>query len=229
MSEAIVGVYTIGQAPHADLTESLVGRFGAARLEIRGALDRLTEPQIPACGADGYPLETRLRDGTRVVVDAAFLEPHLQRAISEWDDHVAVHLVLCAGSFPRLTARRTVIQPFDVAVVELAQRGFRSLEVVVPFAAQATSSHRKWEAVGFACRTHVLGDKSGGQSVAQWLAGLLLETSGEALVLDYVGFPVAILDEVAGQVSLPVFDLGHLAADALERTLHTPRGRRGSE
>lgn len=222
MSDTAVGIYTIGQTPRPDLTENLARDLGSFRLEIRGALDGLTADQLPACGADGYPLETRLRDGTRVVVDAAFLEPRLQDAIAECDDGVAAHLVLCAGPFPGLTSRGALVRPFDVAVTELAGRGFRSLEVVVPFAAQASPSVRKWEAAGFSGRTHVLGEMPSDRSVAHWLPDRLADTRADALVLDYVGLPAAILAEVGAAIDIPVFDLGHLAMNALARTLEGP-------
>ena len=221
MSDTAVGIYTIGQTPRPDLMANLAAVSDSVRFEIRGALDALSEDQIPAGPSHGYPLETRLRDGTRVVVDAAFLEPSLQQAVSELDHRVAVHLILCAGSFPGLTARGPLIQPFDVAVTELADRGFGSLEVVVPFAAQAGPSVRKWEAAGFICREHVLEQQPARLSVARWVRGRLGATSADALVFDYVGFPAVLLDEVAAEIDIPVFDLGRLAMDALARTLQT--------
>jgi protein AroM len=220
--DSVVGIYTIGQTPRPDLTEDLARYLGSSRSEIRGALDGLDEGQVPVCGADGYPLETRLRDGTRVVVDAAFVEPLLQQAIDEWDGRVSTHLVLCAGPFPRLTARRTLIQPFNVAVTELTEHGLRSLEVVVPFAAQAAPAVRKWEAAGFSCRAHELDKKPEAMPVARWLADRLTETSADALVFDYVGSRAAFLEEVGAEIGVPVLDLGHLALDALFRTMVNP-------
>jgi hypothetical protein len=42
------------------------------------------------------------------------------------------------------------------------------------------------------------------------------------LVFDYVGFPSATLGEVAVRIEIPVFDLGHLALDELEKILSDP-------
>jgi hypothetical protein len=219
VSVTTVAAYTIGQTPRPDLIEDLTVRFDSVRFEIVGVLDDLTKDQIPNCGPNGYPLETRLRDGARVVVDSAFLEPLLQRAINGLDESVAVHLVLCAGAFPSLTAQKTLIQPFQVAVTELAGRGLKSLEVIVPFREQERPALQKWEASGFSCRTHVLGDQPDDLSVTRWLSGRLHATSADALVFDYVGFPAAIADEVAAEIDMPVFDLGHLAMNALEGKL----------
>ena len=220
MSDTVVGIHTIGQTPRPDLMEGLTGLLGLSRFEMRGALDDLTRDQIPACGPGGYPLETRLRDGTPVVADAAFLEPHLQDVIADLDGRVSAHLVLCAGSFPSLTARKPLIQPVEVAVAELSARGLESLEVMVPFGAQAVPSARKWEAAGFSCRIHVFGE-SVGKPFTRWLADRLAKTSADALVFDYVGFSAVILERVGAEIDIPVFALGRLAIDALERTLQT--------
>tara|TARA_B100000470_G_scaffold27375_1_gene17926 strand:+ start:530 stop:1198 length:669 start_codon:yes stop_codon:yes gene_type:complete len=221
MNDPIVGIYTIGQTPRPDLVENLKRVAHTFRFELRGALDDLGEDKVPVCGPGGYPLETRLRDGTRVVVDAAFLGQRLQEAITKWDDRVSAHLVLCAGSFPYLRARKMLILPFDCAVSHFAACGLRSLEVVVPFAAQVTSSVRKWEAAGFSCRAHVLPDRSASGFVERWLPESVGETSADALVIDYVGLPATDLKKAQTEMDIPVFDLGHLAIDSLKKHLET--------
>lgn len=221
MSDTPVGIYTIGQTPRPDLTAVLASRLGPFRFEIRGAIDDLDGDEIPASLPGGYPLETRLRGGTRVVVDAGFLEPRLQEAIAELDSEVRAHLVLCAGPFPSLVARRPLIRPFDVAAAEMSARGHRSLEVMVPFAAQAAPAALKWKAAGFACRMHVLAKKPEKRPVAGWLAERLAGASVDAIMFDYVGFPVAILEDVQRGIAVPVFDAGHLAIEELRRTMRT--------
>ncbi len=239
MSEAIaggrpgprpaVGVHVIGQTPRSDLTEELTARFPVVHFEIVGALDGLEGADVPACGLRAYPLETRLRDGTRVVVDAAFVEPLLQTAVTALDARVSAHLVLCAGPFPRLAApappagspRRPtpLIRPFDVAVTHLAARGLRQLDVVVPFAAQATPSLDKWGVAGFGCRVHVFEERPRHRPVGDWVSGLVAGSRAQALVFDYVGMRADILDEAVHRLDRPVFELGRLALDALQETL----------
>ncbi|NJD19621.1 MAG: AroM family protein, partial [Gemmatimonadetes bacterium] len=224
-----VGVHTIGQTPRPDLTEELTARFPSLRLEVVGALDGLEGAHVPACGPRGYPLETRLRDGTRVVVDAAFVEPLLQAAVTALDARVSAHLVLCAGPFPRLAApappagspgRLTpLLRPFDVAVAHLAARGMRQLDVVVPFAAQAVPSLDKWGAAGFGCRVHVFEERPRHRPVGDWVSSRVGGSRAQALVFDYVGMRPDILDEVVRRLDRPVFELGRLALDALEETL----------
>lgn len=223
MSDTPVGIYTIGQTPRPDLTAGLASRLGSARFEIRGAIDDLDRDEIPACRADGYPLETRLRDGTRVVVDACFLEPRLQLAVTELDVDVRAHLILCAGPFPSLTARRPLIRPFEIAAAEMSTRGHMSLEVMVPFAAQAAPAARKWETAGFTCRMQVLAAKPEERPAARWLVDRLAGASADAVLFDYVGFPVEILEVVQREIGIPVFDAGHLAVGELQRTLRAMR------
>jgi len=45
------------------------------------------------------------------------------------------------------------------------------------------------------------------------------ETNADALVIDYVGFPATALKQAQAELDIPVFDLGYLAIDSLERCL----------
>lgn len=231
MSQPTVAVYTIGQTPRPDLTEDLVDRFGSVRFQTVGALDGMEREEIPECPPRGYPLETHLQDGTRVVVAASFIEPLLQQAVTDLDSQVSAHLVLCAGHFRSLAApappiganavRTPLIQPFDVAVAQLNAQRLRRLDVMVPFADQAVPAMDKWGAAGFACRAHVFAEKPRHRTLSEWLSGLVGRARAQALVFDYVGFPAATLDDVRAAIDIPVLDLGHLAMDALEDTLNT--------
>ena len=216
-----VRAHTIGQTPRPDLMRDLVARLDSVAVEIRGALDGLTAEEIPACPGDGYPLETRLRDGRRVVVDAAWLGPRIQASISDGDSPATVHFVLCAGFFARLRSMGRVIQPCEVAAEHLAQAGIGSIEVVVPFAAQACPALEKWGMAGFSCQAHVLADAT---TRPTHLATHLANTTAQAIVFDYVGLPDAIFREVAAVAKVPVFDVGRLGLDALVQELEKGGG-----
>jgi hypothetical protein len=222
----IIRAYVIGQTPRPDLTSGLLARFASAGVEIVGALDPVPVDEIPTCAPGGYPLETRLRDGTRVVVDAGFVEPLLQRAVEEGAEEVAAHLVLCAGPFPGLTAPDTasrpgapVVKPFEVAVEWFRHHGYRRLEILVPFEDQADPASRKWTSAGFVCRAHVLGRRPAAKAIAPWVESLVRGGDADAIVFDYVGFPPEEVRGVAARVETPVVDLGLLAIDALEEIL----------
>jgi hypothetical protein len=163
------------------------------------------------------------------VVDAAFVEPLLQAAITALDAQVSAHLVLCAGPFPKLAApappagspRRPtpLLRPFDVAVAHLAARGISQLDIVVPLAAQAAPAMDKWGGAGFGCRAHVFGERPRHRPVGEWLAGRVGGSRAQALVFDYVGMRAEVLDEAVRRLDRPVFELGRLALDALQETL----------
>jgi protein AroM len=219
MSDTVLGIYTIGQTPRPDLATELRARFGAADVRLGGALDGLDATQIPPCRRDGYPLETRLHDGRRVVVDAAFLEPLLQALIDARDREVDAHLVLCAGAFPALSAGAPLVQPFEAAVARLQALDLRRLEVIVPFAAQEAPASHKWRAAGFVPQTHVLGARPAEQSLADWAGHRMGAAAADALIFDYVGFAAEVIAELEAAVGLPAFELGRLAYDRLEAIL----------
>ena len=177
----------------------------------------------------GHPLETLLRDGNRVILDAGFVAPLLQDAIEAHDADASAHLILCAGPFPELAVpatpsghRTPLIRPFHVGVAEFRKRGHHRLDLMVPFAAQAAPAMEKWAEEGFTCRVHVLAERPLELTFPAWVSGLVGEGDAEALVFDYVGFPSATLGEVAVRIEIPVFDLGHLALDELEKILSDP-------
>jgi hypothetical protein len=221
MSEIVVGVHTIGQTPRPDLTRDLRRRFVGARLALCGAMDGLTSRGVPDCPPAGYPLETRLRDGSRVVVDAAFVEPRMQAAIDDLNGRVSAHLILCAGPFPGIAAPVPLVVPFAVTAAALMRRTLRALDVVVPFAAQAAPARRKWEKAGFVPRVHALADRAAEVSIGSWLQEAFGVSRSEALVLDYVGLPAELSGAVTEYSDVPVFDVGRVALDALEVMLAT--------
>ena len=192
-------------------------------------MDGVQPEGIAPLAIGGHPLETLLRDGNRVILDAGFVAPLLQDAIEAHDADASAHLILCAGPFPELAApatpsghRTPLIRPFHVGVAEFRKRGHHRLDLMVPFAAQAAPAMEKWAEEGFACRVHVLAERPLELTLPAWVSGLVGEGDAEALVFDYVGFPSATLGEVAVRIEIPVFDLGHLALDELEKILSDP-------
>ncbi len=216
---ATVGLYTIGQTPRPDLVEPFERRFPEVEFTVTGALDDIPAGDLTGVVTPRYPLETTLASGARVVVDVEFVEPHLQRAIDRHGRSLTAHFLLCAGPFSKLHAPEPLICPDRVGTAELARLGFTSLELVVPFGAQTAPALDKWMAAGFTGRAHDLEALPRGVSLARWLAHRLEHSDADAVVFDYVGFPAKLLDAVAVHVELPVFDLGHIAMDALEKVL----------
>ena len=218
--------HVIGQTPRPDLSNDLQRRFPSTRFRVVGALDGLRPGELPPLAHHGYPLETLLRGGDRVVVDADFVAPLLQDAIEANDAGASAHLILCAGPFEELVVptkpsghSTPLIRPFDVGVAECLRCGHHRLALLVPFAAQAAPARKKWTGAGFSAQVHVLADRPKALTIDEWVSNLVGESDADVLVFDYVGFPSEVLEEVAARVEIPVFDLGHLALDELDKVL----------
>jgi protein AroM len=198
----LVGAVTIGQAPRPDLLEALRARLpdDVEVVEI-GALDALAAEDLPE-RPGAYPLTTQLRDGRPVTLDEAFLAPHVQAAIDAAEERGArVTLLLCAGGFPALRARGLLVRPFEAAAAELRALGARRIGVVVPIAGQAVPAERKWRVAGFEPIV-LLGPPS----------SVDVPTGIDALVLDFVGHPVGVVDALRTRCAVPVVDLGEAGA-----------------
>ncbi|MDE3004126.1 MAG: AroM family protein [Gemmatimonadota bacterium] len=230
MTAPLVRAYVIGQTPRPDLTADLEHRFPSTTFEVVGALDEVSPPELREIASCAYPLETRLRDGSRTVVDASYAARRIQALLDAYRGEAVAHVVLCAGPFPDLTVaterdrpRARLIRPFEVAVDVFLVQNVRRLEIVVPFQAQAPPAVAKWVSKGFEVRPHVLADRIPEAPLEAWLAGRVSEADADAIVFDYVGFPSDALSKTAEAAALPVFDLGHMALDALHDALsHHP-------
>lgn len=208
-----VALHTIGQTPRPDLTPFLVSALGVPDIVVTGALNGLSLTEIPPCSTSGFPLETRLSDGTRVEVDAAFLAPLLQANIDENEEKVQLHIVLCAGEFPTLKSEGALIRPFEHACDVFISKGYERLMVVVPFDEQVDPAKRKWQNAGFEVSVRSMQARPIKSPADQWLISLAAGQDANAFVLDYVGYSRSILNRVREALPTPVYDLGYLATD----------------
>ncbi len=213
-----IGILLIGQTPRADLMAPLDRLAHACDLRPRGALDALEIGALPDAEGASYPLVTRMRDGTPVTVDEAFLTPLLQQAIDALErEGAVVLLLLCAGPFAALTSTRPLIRPFQLAVGMLRSVGHTRVGIVVPTNDQRAPSKRKWTEAGFKPVIWSMEQQPAALALERWLAARVAEHAGlSALVFDYVGYPLDDVQRVQAEVELPVVDLGHLAVAALE-------------
>jgi protein AroM len=203
-----VAAVTIGQAPRPDLSEASRALLpsGIEIVEV-GALDEIDADPLPPPRPGGYPLTTRLRDGTPVTVDEAVLEPLVQAAVGRVEvDGVEAILLLCAGGFDRLMSAVPIVRPFDAAVEALRAVPARRIAVVVPVEAQVSPSMAKWRAVDFEVGV-----------VAGALEGVDPDRLGavDAIVLDYVGHPASDVAALRARTTTPVVDLGEAGAVAM--------------
>lgn len=237
-----VGLLTIGAAPRPDLAAPVRRRLPGATIVEAGALDGLTARTLPPDRDGGYPLTTRLADGTRVTLDEATLAPLVADALGRLEAAgVAATLLLCAGPFEGLRGARPVVRPFAVAVERLRASGMRRIGVLVPVEGQVAPAERKCRAAGLDPVVLVgpLAELAASPAAAADLARRLAAADGAAgagaLLLDYVGHDEALVERLAGHLgtlppplAIPLLDLGGLGADALA-ALDAVGGRDGDD
>lgn len=226
MPRTTVAAVTIGQTPRDDLVEELLAVLpDGVELRQVGALDDVAAADLPLPGAGDYPLTTRLRDGSTVTLDEAWLTERVQAAVRRAEaDGAAIVVLLCAGGFDSVAADVPFVRPSEAGAAELERLGAEGLLVVVPSADQLAPATRKWEEAGFVVEASVarLPDD------VPALAELAETTQPDAVVLDYVGHPASVVldveDALEARTDAYLVDLGRAAAqrtaalvDELER------------
>lgn len=213
-----VGLVTIGQAPREDIAEVLRPSLGDTRLVQAGALDELGAAEVEALapGRDDFPLVSRLRDGTQVVVGKRPLLPHLSAAVARVSEGAAAVAVLCSGSFPELETATEVILPETALRTRLAREleGSGRLGVVSPLAAQAEQSADKWGDLA-SDLVATYASPYGPDEHLHEAAGWLVERQPTLVLLDCMGFVERHRAIVAEHVDVPVLSACSVLADAL--------------
>ena len=226
-----VVLHTIGQTPRPDLTPFIMAALEVPDIVVTGALDGLSAADLPPVAPGDFPLETRLSDGTRVEVGAAFLQPLIQQRIREQEAAGVpnqVHLVLCAGPFPDLRAEGELIRPFEYACETFSARGWSRPLVLVPFEGQVALAREKWVRAGFAPLLRAMDARPADAAADRWLIEVGRDPAAldcDVFVLDYVGYPRTILNRIGAELDIPVVDLGHLATDHTRDLLDEMSGR----
>ena len=220
-----IGAISIGQAPRPDLVDALRLRLPPDRptiVEI-GALDGLDSADLRLTEPGGYPLTTRMRDGTKVTVDEAYLAPLVQAAVDSAERQGCVaSILLCAGGFDDVHTTRPLVRPFALAVGALRASGVTRIGVIVPIDDQLDPSRRKWSRAGFEpiVQAARLGEAPA-RVAAEGFAGT------ETIVLDFVGHPAAAVARFRDLVGRPVLDVGELAAATLAAIVPSGMRRQG--
>jgi protein AroM len=146
-----VGILTIGQSPRDDVVPEIEKLLGPEfRVLQAGALDGLDAAGIVALapGAGQYPLVTRLRDASSVIVAKEAIVPRLQACIERLEGEAQAFVIQCVGAFPAFRTRRPVLLP-DRLLAAAAQAVFDGgrLGVLAPIAEQRQSMAARWSAL----------------------------------------------------------------------------------
>jgi len=203
-----IGAVTIGQSPRPDVMAAIRPLLGPGVRTIEcGALDedgddRGARRAAPAL-SEGPVLVTRLRDGTEVRVNPAFVAPRVERCVRRLEAEADLILLLCTGSLPPIESRRPVIWPERVlAAVVQAVRPAR-LGVLTPAAEQCADQRRRWTRL---VPDVVVASASpyGNPDALEAAARALAEARVDLVVMDCLGYTPAMRAVVRAATRRPV-------------------------
>ncbi|MEM9776546.1 MAG: AroM family protein [Chloroflexota bacterium] len=219
MKNMRIGTLTIGQTPRPDLVASLQQRIPNADIVEVGALDPLDYSDLPAeaCAQKtNYMLTTRMRDGSLVSIPESFLMPFMASGIRRLEaECVKAIYLMCAGTFAELQSSLPLIKPFDLAHELLCTMGLRNLGIIAPIPAQERPIRERWTAAGFTAEVWTANATEPDDAFIAHVKQMHQENGFQALVLDYVGHPTEVSQEIQAKLHMPVIDLGELAVAAL--------------
>jgi protein AroM len=207
---SIVGFVTIGQSPRPDVVPEMVAVMGPG-IAVReaGALDGLERAEIEALAPTGDDeiLVTRLADGASVFVGEPKVVGLVEQRIAALERGGAtLTALLCTGAFPRLQARRPLIQPHPVLLGTLRGLSWPGrLGVLAPSARHVPQTEARWRRDGFDPVVAPLSPYEEEDPVALRRAADAMRAGGAGLVvMDCMGFRRKTRDEVRELSRVPV-------------------------
>lgn len=211
-----LGAIIIGQAPRPDLVNPLRKANALYQFIEVGALDMIDAAAIPSNPRGDYLLTTRLRDGSLVSVEEAFLAPLLQKAVAHAEAQgVNASMLLCAGPFDMLKSEKPLYRPTAMATTMMQVRGYQRIAVLSPNEAQARPIREKWIMRGFS-PSILIDPQLPDAQIGTWLKQQLAFQTPDCLLLDYVGHPIEKVHAIEQSVTIPVIDLGKIVTDMLK-------------
>jgi len=215
-----IGALLIGQSPRPDLLEPLSPYRKSIEIIQVGALDDLEVNELPFISQPCYPLETRMRNGESVTVEQEMLAPLLQKAVHTIEQmDVCAVMLMCAGTFPSLRCRPPLFRPFQIGLSFLRAVSATSIGVLAPIEEQMSPIRARWQDAGFNTMIWSADLHFAGRILWEQINEEAETNDLEYLVLDYVGHSRAAVRQIQQAVSLPVLDLGSLAAVVLASTI----------
>ncbi len=204
-----VGFITIGQSPRDDITKDLLPIMGH-RIEIieKGALDGISVDKIKNLKPekDDFPLITRLRDGSSVVVGKRKIMPLIQRRLEEIEDSgIKICALLCTEEFDEIDSKIIFIMPskliFNITTSLLSQG---NLFVFVPMKEQMEHGRRKWEKTGLNVSIEILNPYSPFQDIEK-AEERIRSGAGDLIVFDCIGYSLDLkrrIQELTGKPAI---------------------------
>lgn len=213
-----VGLITVGQAPRSDVVPDMAAMLGGD-IDIleAGALDGLSREEIGALAPEGDDeiLVTRLADGSSVFVGKTHVIPRVEARIAALEDQgVALNVLLCTGAFPKLAARRLLLEPEPLLLGLLRAMTFSGrLGVLTPSERHVPQTGDRWRAAGFDPVVAPLSPYEENDADAVRRAADALRAGGAGLVvMDCIGFRRKTRDEIAHLTGAPTLVANLLVA-----------------
>lgn len=203
-----IGLVTIGQSPREDIMADMKRILPPdVRIMERGALDDLTRHEIEklAPGRDEFPLITRLRDGSSVVVGKKKILPLLKARIAALESQgVNLSVLLCTGDFPDLESRRLLLVPSRIlffSVVSILRKG--KVGVLVPLSEQKQKITARWQKTGLEVAVEV-ASPYGTPSDMEKASRIIKGQNVDLVVLDCLGYSLEMKRAVEDFTEKPV-------------------------
>jgi protein AroM len=203
-----IGFLTIGQSPRQDVLEEIVPLLGPDKvIEEAGALDFLSQPEIEALrpASDDFPLVTRLRDGTSVVVGKKKILPLLRSRVEGLEQEgVDLLALLCTEDFDDFSSSKPLLMPARLMrglVFAILTKG--RLLVLVPLPGQKKAAERRWQRPEISVSVEALNPYAGGGGI-ETVFSAVEEASPDIVILDCIGYPLAIKERLQKTRRRPV-------------------------
>jgi len=218
LSSVKIGFVTIGQSPRPDIVPELKQNL-PANLEIieAGALDDFSEEEIAklAPKKGDFPLVTRLRDGSDVVVGRQHIAPLIQKKFDRIaEDGAAALALLCTDQFAALRAKVPLLEPYrllDGVVPGILKKG--SIGAMVPSSDQVTHVKKRWSKFGLTPHVEPANPYRSGE--IEKAAVRLAQVSPDLIVMDCMGYSTKMKEVVRESTQKPIV----LARSILVKTI----------
>ena len=210
-------VLTIGQSPREDIQTELRQILGERPIEVRGALDGLSNDEVAALAPSraAATFHTRLSDGTEVMVSKEAVTGRIDEILQKSESRPV--LVACTGQFEGLPNYPNALFPSAILglLVEAVAPASSTLGVLVPLVEQVESLTRQWQRPD---RDVVVAAVKPGEDPDQ-AATTLSEAGVDLVVLDCFGYETALLNRVREITGVPVLSAvrctAHVASEML--------------
>lgn len=192
MANPRIGALVVGQSPRPDIENEIRALAGGPiALDLRGALDGLSRPEIDACPPedDADTLFTRLPNGDGVKLSKRLVirqgEAQLASLASAGYD---VTMVMCTGDFPDWRDRFRVL--FPSLTLSAMVRGCLPegrLGVFTPLQEQCAKSQARWQSAGYDAQVAALSPNAD-EATVRAAAAVLQDHDPQLLVLDCISY-----------------------------------------